>query len=50
MDSMLHSTALILIIYWAIIFFVFGAGFFIHLLLLVAFIITSIAFHHGKRI
>jgi len=49
MDNMLHSTAVILIIYWAIGFWVLGAGFLIHLLLVIAFIITSLAFLHGKR-
>jgi len=49
MDNMLHSTAVILIIYWAIGFFVFGAGLLIHLLLVVAVIMTSLVFLHGKR-
>jgi hypothetical protein len=49
MDNMLHSTALILIIYWAIGFFALGAGFFIHILLIVAFVFTTLAVLHGKQ-
>jgi len=49
MDNLLHQTAVILIILWAIGFFAISAGPIIHILLFIAFISITLGIVHAKR-
>jgi hypothetical protein len=49
MDNLFHLTALMLIIIWAIGFFVLGAGIFIHTMLIIAGVAIFLAIIQRKR-
>jgi hypothetical protein len=49
MDSLLHLTAVMLIVLWAIAFFALGAGIIIHMLLLMAVISIWLAIVQSRR-
>jgi len=49
MDNLLHFTAVMLVILWAIGFFALNAGFIIHILLVIAVVSIILAIVQGKR-
>jgi hypothetical protein len=49
MGNILHSTALLLIFYWVLGYYAFGAGAFIHILLAMAVIVIALRALIGNR-
>jgi hypothetical protein len=50
MSNLLYSIAIILVIFWAVGFFVYSAGSLIHILLVIAIIAILLRLIQGKRV